>query len=576
MTTTPQSKKPRAISAKKDPATHFAQRVDSGKIVAGPFVRNSCRRHLCDLETGRDRGLVWDLGAASHGTNFYPEVLRLNGGQFEGKPFDLELWQAFIVGSLFGWKRADRTRRFRKAYIETGKGSGKSPLAAGIGLYGLTVDGENRAEVYAAATKMDQAKILFRDAVAMVDMSPELDQRIQRSGAKGKEWNLAYLANNSFFRPISSDDGQSGPRPHIGLLDEIHEHRDGNVVEMLDAGTKFRTQPLIVMITNSGSSKQSVCWEYHEFGRKVCSGELQDDSFFAFICGLDEGDDPFEDESCWIKANPSLGVTIQKPYLRERVTQARGMPSKEAVVKRLNFCMWVEADAPWISYELWKAGDQPVDPTLLRNRRCWGGLDLSSTQDLTSFVLLFEPTAEDPFWRLVPHFWLPEKGLAEKAEKDSVPYLSWVEHGHLRTTPGAAVSKRHVLQEIAQITASLDLQAVAYDRWRIEDLKQVMADEGIELAELKPFGQGYQSMSPAVEEFERRLVAGDLAHDNNPVMTWCAANAVTTADAANNRKLDKARSNGRIDGVVAAVMATGISTQGDEPQHTSVYEQGVL
>ena len=217
-------KRTRSTSSSADPATQYARDVTAGKILAGPDIRNACARHLRDLDEGPARGLVWDIEAAQRAYDFFAKVLKLNGGEHEGAPFILLPWQCFIVGSIFGWKREDGYRRFRTAYVESGKGSGKSPLAAGVGLYCLMADREPRAEVYAAATKKDQAMILFRDAVAMVDQSPALLQRIQKSGGAGKEWNLAYLQAGSFFRPISSDDGQSGPRPHCALIDEIHEH----------------------------------------------------------------------------------------------------------------------------------------------------------------------------------------------------------------------------------------------------------------------------------------------------------------------------------------------------------------
>lgn len=564
----------RRASYDADPVTAYALDVHRGRIVAGPHVRDACARHLRDLDAGAARGLAFDVEAALDAIAFYREVLCLNGGDFEGVPYELLPWQAFIVGSLFGWKvSATGFRRFRVAYVETGKGSGKSPLAAGIGLYGLVADGEARAEVYAAATKKDQAMILFRDAVAMVDLSPILCGAIERSGSKGKEWNLAYHEAHSFFRPIASDHGnagQSGPRPHIALLDEIHEHRDGSVVEMLRAGTKGRKQALIFMITNSGTNKQTVCWEYHDYGAKLLAAAAAgakpgdahfDDSFFAYICALDEGEDPFKDRRCWIKANPSLGVTIQDQYLEEQITQARGMPAKEAFVRRLNFCQWVAASAPWISGHVWYgAADESFDDELLQGRRCWGGLDLSSTQDLTAFVLTFEPTEDDPFWRVVPWFWLPEDGLPDKADQDRVPYLRWVADGHLETTPGKAVSRRHVMGRLVSICERYNVQGIAYDDWRIADLLALMADEGITLPGLIPFRQGFKSMGPAVDEFERRLINGEVRHMGNPVLTWNAANAVTVMDPAGNRKLAKDKATGRMDGIICAVMAAGIST----------------
>lgn len=560
-----------------DRATAYARAVVDGAIVAGPHVRAACRRHLDDLVHGGARGLRYDGAAAARAIGFFEDVLCLNGGEFEGQPFNVLDWQAFILGSLFGWIGADGFRRFRVAYVETAKGSGKSPLAAGIGLYGLMADGESRAEVYAAATKIDQAKILFRDAVAMYEQSPELRSRLDTSGAKGKEYNLAYHRTNSFFRPISADDGQSGPRPHMALLDEIHEHRTGHVVEMVRAGTKSRRQALIFMITNSGTDKRTVCWEYHDYAAKVAARQLEDDSFFGFVCALDEGDDPFADEACWPKANPSLhhGIPGLK-YLREQVTQARGMPSKEATVRRLCFCQWVESAAPWISADTWLrcAPELKRDLSAYYGRRCWGGLDLSSTQDLTALVLLFEPDDSDPLWRLVPYFWLPGDGLHHKADQDRVPYIAWRDAGHLTALPGRAINKLAVLRQVSEIAELFDLQGIGYDRWRVEELMMLAEEHGIALPPLIQFGQGFKEMAPALDEFERLLLEVGLRHDGNPVMTWCAANAVIDSDPAGNRKVTKQRATGRVDGIVAAIMATGVALVKGVEQTSSPYTGG--
>lgn len=596
-------------STSVDRVTAFAQAVLSGELVAGPDVRNACKRHLRDRDTAELRGLVWDQDAADKALGFFEEVLCLNGGEYEGEPFVLAPWQAFVVGSLFGWYTVDGYRRFRMAYIETGKGSGKSPLVGGIGLYGLVADGEQRAEVYAAATKRDQAMILFRDAVSMVNMSPALVRRLVQSGRDEKVWNLFYPSTNSFFRPISSDDGQSGPRPHIGLLDELHEHKSATAVNMMRAGTKNRRRAMIVMITNSGSDKNSVCGQYHELGKRICAGIEDNDSLFAFICSLDEGDDPFTDESCWTKVNPSLDFVADperqtegipgRKYLREQVAEARGLPAKEAVVRRLNFCQWTQADNPWIGWDVWSAAEERVPMRLLRNRPAVAGLDLSSTTDLTAFVLLFYPTEADPHWRLLPYFWIPDYQLEERERRDKVPYSVWIKDGHLETTPGKAISKLHVLRRLQTICDYFEVHQIAYDRWRIEDLRELMNEHGITLPELTPFGQGFKDMGPAVDEFERRLLGtveepevidldpGDyqliareaaevetLRHDGNPVLTWNAGNAITVSDPAGNRKVDKQKAIGRIDGVVAAIMATGISGAGSVNSGTSIYDEG--
>lgn len=564
----------RSSSAKKaagpdDPVTRYAEEVVSGKRIAGPDIRNSCKRHLADLEN--TRGLIWNLEEANKAIRFCANVLKLNGGSFEGAPFVLLPWQQFIFGSLFGWYGADGYRRFRVGYTETGKGSGKSPLAAAVGLKGLVADAEPRAEIYAAATKKDQAMILFRDAVAMVDQSPELSRRLAKSGTGEKAWNLAYLEKGSFFRPISSDDGQSGPRPHIALIDEVHEHKTNVVVEMMRAGTKSRRQALIFLITNSGSNKLGPCWSYHEYGSRVAAGELIDDAFFSFICSLDELDDPFTSEDCWFKSNPSLqdadlpGVK----YLREQVTEARGMPSKEAMVRRLNFCQWTDAESPWISADVWKNAQQEFDWKDLRGRRAYAGLDLSSTTDLTGLVLWIEPLEEGEPWRLVPFAWLPDVELQRKADHDRVPYVQWKSQGYLETTPGRAVSRRMVLQRLSALSQFFEIVEVAYDRWRIEDLLAMASDEGIELPTMVPFGQGYKDMSPAIETFERMLLNGEVVHNGHPVLNWCASNAVTVSDDAENRKLSKEKAIGRIDLIVASVMGAGRLIAGQGP---SMYE----
>ena len=537
-----------------------------GVRVAGPHVRGQCARHLRDLKEGKKRGLVWNLDEANKALRFYSNVLKLNGGDFEGKPFELLPWQKFVVGSLFGWKGVDGYRRFRVAYVETAKGSGKSPLAAGIGMKGLVADNEPRAEVYSAATKKDQAMILFRDAVAMVDQSPELSKRLTKSGTGERCWNLAYMAKGAFFRPISSDDGQSGPRPHIGLIDELHEHKTNTVIEMMRAGTKSRRQALIFMITNAGHSRMGPCWSYHEYGAKVAAGELEDDAFFPFVCGLDELDDPFSDESCWPKANPSLqdADLPGMKYIREQVVESKGMPSKEAIVRRLNFCQWTDAESPWISGEVWRGAQREFDWQDLRGRRAVAGLDLSSTTDLTALVFLVEPETDGEPWHIVPFCWLPEVELERKAETDRVPYTRWKAEGLLETTPGRAISKRYVLQRLSGLCDFFDVLMVGYDRWRIEDLKSLADSEGITLPEMKAVGQGYRDFSPALETFERMLLNGELAHNGHKVMDWCMRNAVTEQDAAENRKLSKDKATGRIDLAVAAVMAAGLIEQQGE------------
>jgi phage terminase large subunit-like protein len=548
-----------------DPVTKYATAVVAGLTVAGPFVRAACARHLDDLKYGRGRGLVWDLEAAHRAINFFPDVLRLNGGDFEGTPFKLLPWECFIVGSLFGWKRRDGSRRFREAYVEAGKGSGKSPLAAGIGLYMLTSDGEASAEVYAAATRRDQAMVLFRDAVSMVRQSPALTSRIVITGRDDRAWNLAYRAASSFFRPIASDStGQSGPRPHCGLIDEIHEHKDPAVINIMRAGKKGRRQPLIFMITNSGFDRNSICWEQHAYGMKVASRDTEDDAYFSYICALDEDEDPFEDESCWIKVNPSLGKTIQKTYLREQVHQARGMPSQESTVRRLNFCQWVDAENPWIDGDLWRACEVPDLPDeVFEGRAVHGGLDLSGVRDLSAlaYVVRQDDDSVDAF----VDFFIQQDGLHEHERMDNTHYVSWVDKGYMTATPGASINYSFIVQSLIERSMTLDVQGVCYDPYRIDHFKPYMDEENCQI-ELIHHAQGYARSSKSnlwmphsIEVMEKLVVDGRLRVRFNPCLRWNSANAVLEADAKNNRIFTKRRSTGRIDGLVALAMAIGLA-----------------
>lgn len=552
------------MSSSVDRTTAYAEGVTAGEILAGPHVRATCLRHLRDLEHGAARGLAWDLEAADRIWRFFPKVLRLNGGEFEGEPFYLLDWQAFVLGSVFGWKQADGFRRFRVVYIETGKGSGKSPLAAGVGLYMTCADGEPRAECYAAATKKDQAKVLFRDAVAMVQYSPALQRRLVMSGGAEKN-NITHFESHSFFRPIATEDrgkGQSGPRPHFAALDEIHEHPTDAMVEFMRAGIKGRQQPIIWMITNSGSDQESVCANYHDYASKVCSGAIEDDTFFGYVCGLDEGDDPLRDPTCWPKSNPSLGVTIKEKYLADQVAQALNMPSRQNIVLRLNFCVWTDASDAWIGREAWEACEREIDDAALRGRRCWSALDLSQKRDLTAAAFVFEPE-EDGVYDAFVELWTPNDTIREREDRDRVPYSTWRDQGYLHAPAGKTIRLGHVAERVAELAEDLDLQSVGYDRWGIDSFRQECDDQGIDLP-LVECGQGFKDMSGAIDAVEDVILNTRLRVRVNPVLRWNVASAVLEEDAAGNRKFTKRRATGRIDGAVALAMAIKLAFAGDD------------
>jgi phage terminase large subunit-like protein len=600
-----------ATNSSTDRATAYAKRVVSGAVVAGPHVRNACRRHLDDLKQGKKRGLSYDEEAAARAIRFFETKLRLSEGQFEGKPLILHESQAFKVGSIFGWKRHDGARRFRRAYIEEGKGNGKSPLAGGIGLYGMMADSEPGAEIYAAGATKDQAGILFRDAVKMVDKSPDLDSRIKRSGGPAREFNLAYLRNGSFFRPISREARKtgSGPRPHFALCDEIHEHPDRGVIEMLERGFKFRRQPLLLMITNSGTDRNSVCWEEHEHAVRVAAGNAEakdedpaylgdviDDSTFSYVCALDFGDDPLNDPSCWPKANPLLGVTITEEYLAGVVKQAKDIPGRLNGILRLHFCQWTDAETAWMTRQALEPCLAEFDPVEHHGKTIAEGIDLSQNRDLTVKASIVETgtveievqvdgetqIVDKPTYDCWIEAWTPGDTLTARTLRDKRPYDLWVQQGHLQAPKGESVRFDHVAQGLADDTRDFDVGLVAYDRYAFRRFEEECQKLGLSLEFVEhpqggtKKGQPTEAMKEAAKADQRtaeglwmpgslRILEEAIYEKRirflvNPVLISAMMSAVTDEDRWGNRWLAKERAVNKIDAAVAVCMAIGAAT----------------
>lgn len=591
-----------------DRATAYALAVQSGEIVAGPHVRNACRRHLEDLK--RD-DIRFDEADAARGLRFFEEKLKLSEGQFENKPFRAHPAQAFIIGSIFGWRRPDGTRRFRRAYIEQGKGNGKSPLAGGFGLYGLTADGEPGAEIYSAGATKDQAGILFRDAVKMVYKSPDLNDRLHMSGGPGKEYNILYERKSSFFRPVSRETKKtgSGPRPHFALVDELHEHPDGGIIEILERGFKFRRQPLLLMITNSGSDRTSVCWSEHIHAVRVAAGnpnakdedafylgEVLDDTTFSYVCALDVGDDPLEDPSCWVKANPLMGVTITEEYLAGVVAQAKSMPGKLNGILRLHFCQWTEAETAWMTRSALEPCLADVDPKRHYGAEIWLGCDLSQNRDITAIAAVVKTGEVEveavrdgvvqkvmkPTYDAWIEAWTPGDTMAARALHDNQDYPLWVKQGHLHAPKGQNIRFDHVAQAVAEYAHDFDVKCLAYDRYSFkrgfepECEKLGISIEFVEhpqggtkkgkpneamISAAKSDGREPEGlwMPASVRALEDAIYERRIRIANNPVLVNAIMSAVTDEDRWNNRWLAKERAVNKIDAAVALCMAMGAS-----------------
>lgn len=528
------------------PVGAYAKAVVTGRVLAGKLVRLACQRHLDDLKNAR--GLKFEKEEAAKAIRFF-QHLKHYKGEWAGQPFILDPWQCFIVGSIFGWKRADGLRRFRVAYEEIARKNGKSQTAAGVGIKLGFFDQEPGAEVYCAATKRDQAKIVFGDAKRMVVASAGFRKEIGVFTS-----NLHSTGTNSKMEPLGADaDTMDGLNIHGAIIDELHAHKTRAMVDVIETATGARRQPLVFEITTAGFDRHSVCWEHREYSVKVLEGSIQDDSWFAYIATIDEGDD-WADESVWVKANPGLGVSVKLDDLRRKCEKAKQLPGAQNAFKRLHLNVWTEVNERWIEAEAWDACGFEVDADELAGRNCFGGLDLSTTKDITAGVLVFPPVEDGEKWKVLCRFFVPEDSIRERVERASVPYDVWERQGLIEATEGNVVDYNIVQQRIIEDSEKFAIREYAFDRFNSTQLVRNLMDEGVNMV---PFGQGFVSMSAPVKELEKLVLQKQIAHGGNPVLKWMASNISAKQDPAGNIKFDKSKSSEKIDGMVALAMALG-------------------
>lgn len=531
-----------AISTGED----YARAVLAGEIVTCEYTKLACRRYFNDLDHQIEKRLHFDRAAANRAIHFY-ESLSQTKGRWAGQKLKLEPWQKFIVWNIFGWKRADGTRRFRYVYLDMGRKNGKTALAAGTALYFLFADGEPRAEVYSVASVRDQAKICFNDSKSIVTNTPGLGKRITPFAN-----SLVHEPSGSMYKALSSDAGiQDGYSPSCVIVDEYHAHPNNDMFDVMKSGMGAREQPLMFIITTAGFNRQYPCYEFRNNCINILHGIVEDDSVFTAIYTLDEGDD-WDNPNNLIKSNPNLGVSVSKEYLLEQIADAKNRPSAVRNVKTKNCNIWVDADKTWILDEQWmmNCGDD-ARVERLRGCACFAGLDLANVSDMVAYVLMFH---EDDKYQVLPFFWIPEEALAKKIKESNASFGAWVEQGYVRVTPGNVTDYDYVQADILRINEVYDVKSTAYDRWNSSQTIIDLTNEGLEMS---PFGQGYGSMSAPTKELERLVLTGQLEHFGNPVLRWMMASVAIAADPAGNIKPDKRKSTQKIDGVVAMVMALG-------------------
>jgi len=490
------------------------------------------------------------------------EDLPITQGSLAGTHLRIRSWQRDFLEAVYGEDETGH-RPVRTAVLSMARKNGKTQLVAGLGLcHLLGPEAESRGEVYAAANDKQQSGKTFAEMVAILDEHPELDARVNVVKFSKRIEVLSGAGKGSIFAALSADAStKQGLSPSFTIYDELGTAPKRDLYEALDTAMGARDNPLLCVISTQAASDHAVLSELVDYGKKINTGEIEDASFHLTFYGADDNDDPWAEET-WHKANPALGDFRSLDDVRRQASQAKRMPAAEQGFRNLILNQRVDAHVRFLAKAEWDANGGVVDFAQLEGRKCWGGLDLSQSRDLTAFVLVFPDNAGG--FDVLPRFFLPENGIREKSELDRVPYDLWAKQGVLTLIPGAVVDPSFVAEAIAEYCQTYDVQRIAYDRWRIEDLKRELDRIGAE-PPLEPFGQGFRDMAPALDKMERLVAEARLRHAGNPILTFCASNAVVEMDPAGNRKLAKNKSSGRIDGMVALAMAlVAVDREGED------------
>lgn len=539
-------------AAPPDPITQYALDVVAGRYVTGKLVRQAAERHLADLANGSKRGLVWDPDAGMKAVRFFALLRHYKGDLGRVRTEDgglgafvrLEPWQVFLVGCLFGWKRADGLRRFRSAYVEVAKKNGKTLIAAGLALLLAFFDGEPGAEVYSLASKEDQAKLSWNDGVQFVAKNAGIAKRVRKVGKR-----LVNEASASFWTPLGrdSDIGEQGINAHGGIVDELHILDSRDPIDNLETATASRSQPMVVKITTAGVRRESVWWDERTDAISVVEGRATDDTMFVLIYTLDEGDDPF-DESVWPKANPNLGVSVVLDTLCDQAAAAQRSPGKLAAFLRFRMNIPTGVTTRALDIDEWDAN--AAEPDIPDGSHVWAGLDLASVRDLTALLIVHRDA--EGYHHVEARFWCPAEGIEHRSRVDGVPYADWVRDGYLIATDGAITDYDVVREDIRELSQKWQFDEIGYDSWNATQLATQLTNDGATMIRIP---QTYSGLAPAWRELDKLVLEHKLRHGGHPILRWMAGNVEVETDPAGNQRPSKAKSSERIDGMVALTMA---------------------
>ena len=492
---------------------------------------------------------MFDEEKAAHAVQFI-NCLKHTKGRWRGEPFDLLPWQDRIIRDVFGTVKENGYRQYNTAYVEIPKKNGKSELAAGVALYMTCGDGEWGAEVYGCASDRQQASIVFDVAVDMVDQCPALKKRIKPIMSVKR---LVYKPTNSFYQVLSAEAyTKHGLNVHAVIFDELHSQPNRELFDVMTKGSgDARTQPLFFLITTAGTDRHSVCFEQHQKAEDILQGRKIDPAFYPVIYGAADDAD-WSSEKIWYQANPSLGHTIDIEKVRNAYLSAKDNPAEENIFRQLRLNQWVKQSTRWMQMEKWDGCAFAVDERELLGRKCYGGLDLSSSIDITAFVLVFPPRNDMEKYVILPYFWIPEENMIQRVRRDHVPYDVWAKQGKLMTTEGNVIHYGFIENFIDELGKKFHIKEIAFDRWGAVQMVQNLEGLGFTVI---PFGQGFKDMSPPSKELMKLTLEQKLAHGGHPVLRWMMDNIFVRTDPAGNIKPDKEKSTEKIDGAVATIMA---------------------
>jgi phage terminase large subunit-like protein len=536
--------------------------VLNGDIIACTYVKLAVQRHLNDLKTCEERGLYFDAEAAQTVIDFFA-MLKHSKDKWSNQPFILEPWQQFIIWVVFGWKQIDGSRRFKTAYLEIARKNGKSTLLAGIGLYGLGFDGVDGAEIYSVANKEEQARITFGEGQNMA----------RKSGRLGGLATIHHKAisvdsTGSTWKPLGRDSKtQDGLNPHFVLVDEFHEHKDRSMLNVMDSAVGARMQPLLFIITTAGFNIQSVCYRERDYAIRLLKewpidNGLKDDSYFAIIYTLDRDEstgelDDWKDPKVWIKSNPNLNVSVYEKDMDRMCKKAIESPEAQNnfLTKKLN--IWTSQVIKFFNMEKWDLLKDRVPEQELLGRDCFVGLDLASKNDIASVVGIFP--FDDGRVVVLPKFYCPQEGAELRSKRDGVNYLVWAQQGHLILTPGNRTDFEFIKKDIEKFWTQFSVQKMGYDPWNAEHMYQRLVEDGLPKDNIIEFGQTSKNFSDPTKELDALIISGKFVHNGNPILRWMANNMAVATDSNDNVRPVKNKSSEKIDGIVATVIALGLS-----------------